>query len=908
MRSLRRFLTRLGNLAATGRHDERLKGEIEEHLALQTAENLRAGLPPAEARRQAMLKFGAMEAIKEDYRAERRMLFIDTALRDIRYALRMLRKNPGFTMVAVLTLALGIGADTAIFSVVESVLLRPLPFSGADRIVRIEATEDGVPINPNGSGRPGGPSAVDMRDFAESNHSFENMAVYDTWRKNVSFAGQETQPEQMWVGLVPGAYFEILDVKPIMGRLFTRDESVVCKCYVAAISAQLWNNRYAGDKTILGRKISINDEPYTIVAVMPDVIPEWMESKTVQIWTPFAFADAEGDLWTEAGRGGRGFYSLGRVKPGVSTEQAQADLATIAAGLAAAHPIDRGIGVALERLSETRARDLRPMLFLLMGAVSLILLIACVNLANLLLARNSAREQELAMRAALGAGRGRLVAQLLVETLLLALIGGGIGLVLARIGVTSLSRMHPDNLPQLALIGVDGRVLMFTVVVSLITSLFFGLGPALTGTRLDPVNALKLGSRSGTPGLRAQRMRNVLVVMEVAMSLMLLVGASLLVQSILRLERQQLGIRQDHLLTGHFYLPGVRYPNPGALTRFSDQFADRVRALPGVMEGSVTTIYPPNYNWIQMLDIPGHPATRIQDIPSAKFGLTDAHFLKTLGIPLIRGRDFAESDTAASPPVALISQELERRYFPTDSPLGQRIHIGPPQFLHIPAGANITDSADVTIIGVIGDFRNSGLASPPEPQIIVLYSQHPLVNYGFKDIVVRTASNPRLLVPEIALQLHAMDAEMPFAQVQTIDEIVEQQTGRQRFTTLLLGLFAAAGLVLAAVGIYGVVSFLVAQRRRELAVRVAVGASAGNVLWLVLKDGLQMAAMGASVGLIGVWAAQKLMDGLLFGISPVDPLTFAGSAAFLVAVVMFACWVPAWRAGRVDPCTALRAE
>jgi len=908
MRSLRRFLTRLANLAAKRKHDERLKEEIEEHLALQTAENLRAGLPPAEARRQAILKFGAMEAIKEEYRAERRMLFIDTALGDIRYAFRMLRKNPGFTMVAVLTLALGIGADTAIFSVVESVLFRPLPFSGADRIVRIEATENGVPINPNGSGRPGGPSAVDMRDFAQSSHSFENMAVYDTWRKNVSFGGQQTEPEQTWVGLVPGAYFQILDVKPIMGRLFTQDESVVCKCYVAAISAQLWNNRYGRDKAILGREILINDEPYTIVAVMPDVIPEWMESKSVQIWTPFAFADVEGDMWTEAGRGGRGFYSLGRVKPGVSIEQAQADLATIAAALAAAYPIDRGIGVALERLSETRAHDLRPMLFLLMGAVSLILLIACVNLANLHLARNSAREQELAVRAALGAGRGRLVAQLLVETLLLSLIGGGIGLVLARIGVTSLSRMRPDNLPQLASIGIDGRVLIFTVVVSFITTLFFGLGPALTGTRLDPVNALKLGSRSGTPGLGAQRMRNVLVVMEVAMSLMLLVGASLLVQSILRLERQQLGIRQDHLLTGHFYLPGVRYPDRKAITRFSDQFADRVRALPGVREASVTTIYPPNYNWTQMLGIPGHPATRIQDVPSAKFGLTDAHFLKTLGIPLIRGRDFAESDSAASPPVALISHELERPYFPTENPLGQRIHIGPPQFLHIPAGANITDSADVTIIGVIGDFRNSGLASPPEPQIIVLYSQHPLVNYGFKDIVVRTASNPRLLVPEIARQLHAMDADMPFAQVQTIDEIVEQQTGSQRFTTLLLGLFAAAGLVLAAVGVYGVVSFLLARRRRELAVRVAVGASAKNVLWLVLKDGLQMAAVGAAAGLIGVWAARKLMDGLLFGISPVDPLTFAGSAAFLVAVVMVACWVPAWRAARVDPCTALRAE
>ena len=908
MRFLRRFFTRLGNLAVKRRHDERLKEEIEEHLALQTAENLRAGLPPVEARRQAMLKFGAVEAIKEEYRAERRMRFIETLLQDIRYALRMLRKNPGFAIVAVLTLALGIGANTAIFSVIESVLFRPLPFTAPDEIVRIVSTKDGNPITPNGSGRPGGPSPLDVRDFAQSNHSFEKMAVYDTWRKNVSFGGTQTQPEQMWVGLVPGAYFEILDVKPIMGRRFTEEESEVGKNYLAAISAQVWKNRYGSDRAILGRQIRINDEPYTIVAVMPDVIPEWMESKAIQIWTPFAFADAQGDLWTEAGRGGRGYASLARVRPGVSIEHAQADLAAIAAGLAVAHTIDRGIGVALERLSETRAHNLRPMLLLLMGAVSLILLIACVNLANLLLARNSVREQELAMRAALGAGRGRLVAQLLAETLLLSLVGGGVGLVLAQIGVAGLTRMHPDALPQLASLGVDWRVLLFTVVVSLITSLVFGLGPALTGAQLNVANALKLGSRSGTAGSRAQRMRNVLVVMEMAMSLMLLVGASLLVQSIMRLERQQLGIRQDHLLTGHFFLPGVRYPNPEAMTQFSDQFADRVRALPGVMEASVTTIYPPNYSWMQMLGIPGHPATRIEDIPSAKFGLTDAHFLRTLGIPLIRGRDFGELDSATSAPVALITAGFERKYFSTEDPIGRRIHIGPPAFLNITPGANISDSADVTIIGVIGDFRNSGLAAPPEPQIIVLYSQHPVVNYGFKDIVVRSAADPHLLVPEITRQLHAMDADMPFAQVRTIDEIIEQQTGSQRFTTLLLGLFAAAGLVLAAVGIYGVASFLVAQRRRELAVRVAVGASVTNVLWLVLKEGLQMAAIGAFMGLIGVWATQKLLSGLLFGISPVDGLTFAGSTVFLVGIVLVACWMPAWRAARVDPCVALRAE
>src|SRR5580698_10317252 len=886
---------------------EDLDQDIREHIAMETQENIERGMSPKEARYAAVRKFGNVTRVKEDTREVWSFVWLEQLLQDVRCGLRMLAKMPGFTMVAVLTLALGIGANSAIFSVIEGVMFHPLPFSAPDQIVRIYSTKDGVPVTPNGSGFAGGPSVMDMRDFAQSNHTFQRMAVYDSWRKNVSFGDEETEPEQMLVGLVPGAYFEILDVRPIMGRLFTEDESYAGKHYVAAISARLWRNRFGSDQAILGQKIRINDEPYTIVAVMPDVIPEWMDFRNIQIWTPFAFADASGDIWTEAGRGGRGWYSLARMKPGVSIEQAQADLATVAAGLAATHPIDRDLGVAVEKLSETRVHNLRPMLFLLMGAVSLILLIACANLANLLLARNSVREPELAMRAALGAGRAQLVQQLLAETLLLSLGGGGVGLLLARVGVASLTMMHPTNLPQLSSIGVDWRVLVFTLVVALLTSLIFGLGPALAGTRLNLVESLKLGARSATSGSSAQRMRNVLVVMEMAMSLMLLVGAGLLVQSIMRLERQQLGIRQDHLLTGHFYLPGVRYGNPGAITRFSDQFADKVRALPGVMEASITTIYPPNYNWPQMLDIPGHLATRIQDIPSAQFGLTDAHFLRTLGIPLIRGRDFNESDSATSSPVALISETLQRRYFSTEDPIGQRVHIGPPQFLHIPPGASITDSADVAIIGVIGDFRNSGLAAPPEPQIIVLYSQHPLVNYGFRDIVIRTAGNPHALVPEITRQLHAMDADLPFAQVRTIDEIVEQQTGSQRFATLLLGLFAAAGLVLAALGIYGVVSFLVAQKRHELAVRIAVGATVTNVLWLVLKGGLRMATVGASIGLIGIWAAQKLISGLLFGISALDPLTFAEAALFLLAVVVLACWVPAWRAARVDPCVALRA-
>jgi putative ABC transport system permease protein len=883
--------------------EEEFKRELEAHLELETQEQQGSGVTPQEAHYAARRAFGNTTLVQEDVRGVWNAIWLERFTRDVKYAARSLRKSPGFAAVAVLTLALGIGANTAIFSAINALMLQPLPFSAADQLVRIYSIQNGMF---NTFANPDGPSALDVRDFAQRSRSFQNMVAYDTWAKNVSFGESAGQPEQMAVGLVPAAYFEILDVRPIIGRFFSEDENQEGKNYVAAISAQLWRNRFDGDPSVLGRKIRINGEPYSIVAVMPDVIPAWVEpGRHSEIWTPFPYSP---DLWSERGRGERGYAVLARLKPGVSLEQAQADLSVIAAALAAEHPVDEGVGVAVKRLADSRVGALRPMLYLLMGAVSLILLIACVNLANLLLARNSTRQRELAVRAALGAGRGGLVRQLLAETLLLSLIGGAVGSACAEIGLRAVARMHPENLPQLASVGIDCRVLTFTLLVSLVTSLLFGLAPAFMGTRLDLVDALKQGGRSGSPGRSSQRVRSLLVITEMAMCLMLLVGASLLVRSIMRLQGQNLGIRQDHLLRGRIYLPPVRYTNPGVRTRFCDDFATRVRALPGVMDATVTTVYPPINGWTQMLVIPGHPVTRIQDVPAAQFGVVDQHFLRTLGIPLIRGRDFAESDAATSPPAALISEEFKRRYFATEDPIGRKIHIGPPPLPQIAPEENITDDVDVTIIGVMGDFKNAGLALAPQPQITVLYSQHPLVNGGFKDILIRTAWEPHVVESEVRSQLHALDADMPLAEAQTIDELVERQTGGQRFTTDLLASFAVAGLALAIVGIYGVVSFLVAQRNQELAVRMALGASHASVLWIVLKQGLRMAAIGAIIGLCAAFAAQKFTSGLLFGISPVDPLTFAAAPIFLLAVAAIACAIPGARVLRIDPAQALRQD
>jgi len=880
-----------------------LDREIALHLELEAEQQQQSGLSREDSRHAARRVFGNTTLVREDVRELWGLTWLEGLGRDLRYALRVLGKNPGFTTVAVLTLALGIGANTAIFTALDALMLRPLPFSHAAQLVRLYATKNSLPIGYGG----GGPSPLDVRDYAQASHSFQKLVAYDTWRKNVSFGVSGGEPEQMRVGLVPADYFEILDVQPLVGRLFTPGENQEGKNYVAAINTHVWNTRFARDPAILGRKIRINDEAYTIVAVMPDVIPEWMESARagpVELWSPFAFDR----VWLETSRGGRGDEALGLLKPGVSLEQAQADLSTVAATLAASHPIDRGVGVVIKRLADTRAGTLRPMLFLLMGAVALILLIACVNLSNLLLARNSTRQRELARRAALGAGRSGLLRHLLAETLLLSLIGAGAGLVLAQLALTVLTRMHPKDLPQLNSLELDGRVLAFTFAVSLATCFLFGLAPALTGTRLDLVEALKQGGRSSASSPRTQRVRNLLVITEMALSLMLLVGASLLAQSIVRLQHQSLGIREDHLLKGHFYLPGVRYPDSGAITRFSNEFAERVRLLPGVIEATVSTAYPPNNGWMQMLGIPGRPVARVEDVPSSQFGLADSHFLATMGIPLIFGRDFAASDRPGSPPVALISAEFRRRYFPSENPLGKQIHIGPPAFLQLPPGASTTDAADVTIVGVVGDFRNAGLALPPEPHITVLYSQHPLVNFGFKDIVIRTVSEPRQLAPEIRRQLQQLDPDLPFAEVQTVEELVQRQTGGQRFTAVLLALFAAAGLALAVVGIYGVVSFLVAQRQQELAVRIAMGASPKNVLSLVLKQSLEMAVVGAAWGLLGAAASQRLTGNLLFGVSPLDPATFAGAAVFLVSVAGIASLIPGARVLRIDPVSALRQD
>jgi putative ABC transport system permease protein len=817
---------------------------------------------------------------------------------DLRYALRQLRKNPEFAAIAVLMLSLGIGTSTAMYAVLNAVLLRPLPFPNPGRLVRIFSTQRGSVF---------GPSPLDLRDFAAQNQTFEQLAVYDVWRKNVSNATGSIEPEQMRVGLVSAEYFEVLGLQPLLGRLFRPEENQWGNQFEVILGHNFWETRFRGDPGIVGKTIRINDEPYTVIGVMPSEVLDWAADARgkVELWTPFVPYLASGEtVWDERSRGSRGAYAIGRLKPGVSIPAATADLERIAGKLAAQHPLDRGVSAVLRPLQEDRIGNLRPAVLLLMSAVILILLIACSNVANLLLARNSGRTREIALRVAMGAARFRLIRQFATENLALGLTGGLIGCILAWCSCEVLAQVHPAKLPQLATVAVDPRVLGFALAISILSTLLFGILPAWAGMKVNPSESFKEGGRSNIAARDRHWLRRSFVAAEMALAVMLLIGTGLLVQSLWRLENQQPGFRADHLLVSDFFLPPVHYPTTTSITRFSEEYVVRVRQSPGVEDASISEAYPPNDQWMQSFTIPGRPISRLEETPSAARNVTDTHYLHTLGIPLLRGRSFTDTDTEKTVPVALVNQAFVDRYFPAEDPLGKLIRMGlPPQFA-VPDSSNII----FTIVGVIGNTTNRGLALSPLPHITTLYRQTPDLNVGFKNLIVRTAIDPLQLAAPIRQQLHALDASLPFAAVASMDQVMQQQTADRRYTTGLLSLFTVCGLALAGIGVYGVVSYVVAQRTSEIGLRMALGAQRVGVLWMVVKQGLGMAFIGAVVGLFAAWILRQTVAQLVFGISTADPTTFLAASLFLVGFATAASYVPARRAASIDPMLALRFE
>jgi len=897
MRRLRAFWLRLLCVFRRNGLDGAINDELASHLAMHIEDGMHSGLSEEEARRQALIRLGGLEQTKQAYRERSGLTFLENFLRDVRYALRQLRKSPGFAITAVLILTLGIGANSAVFGVLNTVLLRPLSFPAADRLVRIFSVKDGNRI---------GPSPLDTRDFAARNHTFEKLAVYDNWRKNVITSKTGEGPEQIIVGLASTDFFEALDIHPILGRLFLSEEGEVGHNHVALITESFWKSHYAQSPSILGQTLTINDELYSIIGILPDVIPGWMlgAQTRLQIWEPFLPVP---NIWNEHSRGGRNFQTVGLLKPGVSLQRAQADLQTIASNLAETYPVDHGIGVTVQPLINSRAGNLKPLLLLLMGAVTLILFIACSNLAALLLARNTARQREFAMRAALGASRAALMRQILVETLLISVLGGSGGVALAWTTDVLLRQASLSRMPQLAELSLDWRVLLFTFVIAVGTCLLFGLAPAVLNTRISFADALKEGGRSSSAPAR-QSFRKALIIVQIALSLILMVGAGLLIQTISRLENQDLGFRADHLLKAHFFLPFTHYPSSEAITRFCESYVDRIRALPGVRDAAITTIYPPQEHWSLMFYIVGRPISRLEDVPSTLFGVVDAHFLGTVGIPVMKGRDFSDSDGENTSTVAIVNQAFAQRYLANEDPIGKHIGLGAPPSLSVPDAWMGDHNVQVTIIGIMRDAKDQGLALPVEPQLITLFKQMPDLNFGFKDIIVRSEIAPDSLKQTLRKQLHALDTTLPLSEMESMTEHIEDSTSDKRFTGVILTSFAALGLMLSVVGIYGVISYLVAQRRQEIGVRLALGASRSNILWLIAYQGLLLAFIGVGVGLAGTVLAGRSMSSLLYGISSLDIFTLASASIVVVMVAFLASAIPARRAMKIDPMQALHTE
>jgi predicted permease len=892
---LREMMSRI--LAVLGRRDRELDAELRSHVEMATEENRRRGMPEDEARRQALRSFGGVTQVRERFREREGLPLVENLRRDVQYALRQMRKSPGFAAVVIVMLALGIGANAAVFSVLNAVLLKPLAFPAASRLVQVLSVKDGNRI---------GPSPPDMRDFAAQNRTFEKLAVYDQWRKNVSTQPNGADAEEIQVGLAPAEFFESLGVQPLLGRLFTAQEGEPGHNHVALITERFWASRYQRDPRVLGRMLTINDQPYTIVGVVPATIPGWLHAAETQlpIFEPFLPYDG---IWEEQSRAGRNYGAIGLLRPGVSMQQAQDDLSRIAKNLADTYPVDRGYGVTLLPLAQMRSGDLRPLLALLMGAVGLILLIACSNLASLMLARNTARQREFAMRRALGASRTALVRQVLAETVVFSLLGCGCGLALAGTATRALRMSDLGKLPQLADLTLDGRVFALALLAGLGTSLLFGIAPAWLSTRADAASALKEGGRNSSAP-RRHSFRKALVTAQIALSLMLLVGAGLLIRTLRRLQEQDLGFRVEHLTRAHLYLPPAQYATPQSITQFCDRLTERLRTVPGVQDVSITTIYPPHDDWIMNFSIVGRAVSRLEDVPTTIFGVVDANYLRTAGIPMVEGREFADSDREQTLPVAIVNQAFARRFFPDVDPIGRRVELGAPAALVARDEWMGDRRIQTTIVGVMRDNKDNGLAQPVTPQLITLFRQTPPVNFGFKEMLVRSDLASDGLVHAMEQQLHGIDPRIPLAEAESMSTYVGDLTMEKRFTSMVLTAFAALGLILAVMGIYGVISYLVAERTQEFGIRLALGSPRGAVLWLVSRQGLRMALGGVAIGVLGVVLLRRSMASLLYGVSALDGFTLAAASLALTGIALVACLIPARRAAAVDPMRALRSE
>jgi putative ABC transport system permease protein len=884
-RRLRAALLRLGGLFHQGRRDRDLTDEMDSHLEMHIEDNLRRGMTPEEARRQALIKLGGIESAKETYRDRRGVPVLETTLQDLRYGMRALRSNLAFSVVAVITLALGVGANTAIFSVVKAVLLNQLPYRQPDRLVALGEDD-------SGDKRPETIGYTTAYDWRRLSHSFESMSLY---RDGIGAMVERGEAE-----LLPGLrvnydFFDALGIRMQLGRTFLPEEDRPDRRYEIILSHGLWMRRFGGDSAILGRVIRFNEKSYTVVGVLP---PDFHTLEipgtggSPEIFTPLGY-----DLSQPfACRDCQHLHFIARMKPGVPGGQAHAELNAIMASLVRQYPASYppGATVAFEPLHNHLVGRVSTALWVLLGAVGFVLLIACANVANLMLARATRRTKEIALRAALGAGRGRLIRQLLTESLVLALAGGVIGTLLAWWGTATLARLGPKEIPRVSEIHMDPVVFLFGLAASILTGVLFGLAPALRFSRVDLNDALKdLGkvteSRSGF-GLR-----NILVTAELAIAFVLVVGAGLLAKSFVHLVNVNPGYDAHNVLTLKTYVYGARYKKGEVELAYYDQALQRIRAIPGIESVGMSSNLPlADFDRYGFHIRDRHPRLP-SEVPSVDLSAVSPDYLHVMKIPLLRGRSFSDQDGPKAPKVALISETCARRMFPNEDPIGKQIQLG----------GRDDDKPWTTIVGVTGDVRQYGLDRAPEMAAYIVQSQN--LTFLFS-LVARTAGDPVSLQDAVRRAFLAVDPTLPLFRVQPMESYVSSSLAQRSFTLALLGLFGGLALALAAVGIYGLISYSVTLRTREVGIRIAFGAERSDVLAMVLRQGLRLIGLGLAAGFLASLALTRLLASLLYDVRPTDVATSAAVAVMLAAVALTASYLPARRAAGVDPMVALRYE
>ncbi|HXT85662.1 MAG TPA: ABC transporter permease [Verrucomicrobiae bacterium] len=819
---------------------------------------------------------------------------MNTLVQDTKYALRMLAKSPGFTAIAVLTLALGIGANAAIFSVINATLLKPLPYPNTDRLVLVWQTYGG-----NGPDNINIVSALNMMDVQKQNTVLESMAWFDSAGKGYNL-GLGDHPERVSGVRVTASFFHVLGVRPLLGRTFFPEEETAGKDHEVVLSYPLWQRRFSGDPAIIGKQIPIDGQSYTVVGVMPRTFDFQFWSLPRQLWVPVGYT--KNDL---TDRGSNSFVAIGRLKPGVSVAEAKADMETIGRRLATEYPKDDNpnrFSITAMPLAEYGMNDLRTTLWSLFAAVGFVLLIACVNIANLLLARGAGRQRELAVRCALGATRGRLVRQLITESLLMGFLGGVAGIIVALVGLDLVAPLLPTDLQYLPFrhvggITMDGRVFIFALLLSCLTGVLFGLAPALSAQRSQIIDPLKEGAGRGLTSSGGNRLRHALVAAEVALALIVLAGAALMIDSMGRLLAVDPGLNPKNVLTMDVSTAQENlYVGPPADEQFCRQLTEHLGAIPGVLSvGAVAHLPLSGSNAGRGFTIEGRPNPGLNNRAGGNYSVACPNFFRTMGIPLVEGREFTDADTVNSAGVIVINQAMEHRYWPKGGALGA----------HIKLGEFNDDAPWLTVVGIVANFRHDGLDTQPRPHFYRPFTQ---AGWPFMTVVMRTTTAPASFEQAARRALAQMRGNYPASGVSTMEQIVSDSLGSRRFPMMLLSAFASLALILSAVGIAGVVGFAVAQRTHEIGIRMALGAQPRDVLNLVLRGSMAWTLGGVAVGIAGAVALTRLLGDLLYGVRPADPLILGATAVLLIAVALAATYFPARRATKVDPMVALRYE